>query len=218
MAATSQNSRRPHPRPRFCLTDVVSAALGEIHNACALADRADADLGRGAAQGGSRMRRHELSEEEWGSSGRCCRGSRGEGAETTTARCSSACFGSSGLERTGAICPSAFQRMGERVRPVPPLAQRRHVRARGQGTTHQASLPGQVGLGPLVRGRQERAGVALRGKSLGKGARASPQTTRRAVHEADGERSCTWSLTVREFPSPRASAQGRRTSRGSSGG
>lgn len=51
-----------------------------------------------------------------------------------------------------------------------------------------------------------------------KGAKQSPQTTRWVAQEAGGDPSSTWSLTVREFPSPPPSRRGRGTNRPSSNG
>jgi transposase len=46
-----------------------------------------------------------------------------------------------------------------------------------------------------------------------KGARTIPKATHWAARAANGDRSCTWSLTAREFPSPPASPRGMPMSR-----
>lgn len=51
-----------------------------------------------------------------------------------------------------------------------------------------------------------------------KGAKQSPQTTHWVAREAGGDQSSTWSLTAREFPSPRPSRRGKPTNRRSSKG
>ena len=66
-----------------------------------------------------------------------------------------------------------------------------------------------------IDGTNVRASRSAAGASK-KNAKANPTTTRWVAREADGGRSCTWSLTAREFPSPPASPRVKRTSRRSS--
>jgi transposase len=66
-----------------------------------------------------------------------------------------------------------------------------------------------------IDGTSLRAARSAAGASK-KSAPASRKTTHWAARAADGDRSCTWSLTAREFPLPPASPRGRRTSRRSS--
>jgi transposase len=63
--------------------------------------------------------------------------------------------------------------------------------------------------GTSVRASRSAAGARRTGGSP----RTSPATTRWVAREAGGARSSTWSLTVAEFPWPRRSRPGRRTSR-----
>jgi transposase len=67
-----------------------------------------------------------------------------------------------------------------------------------------------------IDGTSLRAARSAAGASK-KSAPASRKTTHWAARAADGDRSCTWSLTAREFPLPPASPRARRTSRRSSG-
>ncbi len=66
--------------------------------------------------------------------------------------------------------------------------------------------------GSNVRASRAAAGAPKKAKA----APESPGTTRWAAREAGGDPSSTWSLTVTEFPLPRSSAPGSRTSRRSS--
>ena len=66
-----------------------------------------------------------------------------------------------------------------------------------------------------IDGTSVRAARSAAGASK-KSARTSRKITHWAARAADGDRSCTWSLTAREFPLPPASPRGRRTSRRSS--
>lgn len=68
-----------------------------------------------------------------------------------------------------------------------------------------------------VDGSSVRASRAAAGAGK-KGAKASRKTTHWVAREAGGDRSSTWSLTVREFPWPRSSRPDKPTNRrGSSG-
>lgn len=62
--------------------------------------------------------------------------------------------------------------------------------------------------GSNVRASRAAAGAS---KKVGAGTRKSPETTRWAAREADSEANSTWSLTLREFPSPLKLRQGRST-------
>ncbi len=63
--------------------------------------------------------------------------------------------------------------------------------------------------GTSVRGSRSAAGAAKKAKNQAE----TPGTTRWVTRGAGGDPSSTWSLTVREFPSPPSSPRARRTSR-----
>lgn len=61
--------------------------------------------------------------------------------------------------------------------------------------------------GSNVRASRSAAGASKKAMNQAE----STQTTRWVARAADGEASSTWSLTVREFPSPRSSRRGKTT-------
>lgn len=68
--------------------------------------------------------------------------------------------------------------------------------------------------GSSVRASRAAAGASKKAKKP----REAGEITRWVAREAGGDPSSTWSLTVQEFPWPRSSPPGRRTSRKSSSG
>ena len=68
-----------------------------------------------------------------------------------------------------------------------------------------------------VDGTNIRAARAAAGAGK-KDTKTSRKTTHWVAQEAGGDQSSTWSLTVREFPSPSRSPRGKRTNRRSSSG
>lgn len=162
------------------------------------------------------MRRHELSDEDWRLVApllpKQARGGRWNDHRTTLS-------GMLWILRTGAPWRDLPERFG-RWQSV----YDRFSRWRRDGTFDRVAKALRIRLdrqGKIdwdmwcIDGTSVRAARSAAGASK-KSARTSRETTRWAAREADGDRSCTWSLTAREFPSPPASPRGRRTSRRSS--
>lgn len=164
------------------------------------------------------MRRHELSDAEWGVVGPLLpeqgRGGKWNDHRTTLS-------GMMWVLRTGAPWRDLPERFGKW-----PSVYDRFNRWRRDGTFDRIIKALRIRLDKqgkidwdlwCIDGTGVRAARSVAGGGK-KGARTSRKTARWVAHEAGGEASCTWSLTARAFPWPRVSRRGRGTNRRSSSG